>query len=55
MIKDGYNGDIDYYREIHSGGNKIKDSIEENERERTGIKNLRVGYNKVFGILYRGD
>ena len=49
MIKDGYNGDIDYYREIHSGGNKIKDSIEENERERTGIKNLRVGYNKVFG------
>ncbi len=49
MIKDGYNGDIDYYREIHSGGSKIKDSIEENERERTGIKNLRVGYNKVFG------
>ena len=49
MIRDGFNSDIDYYRSIKNGGEDIMRSIEEREREATGIKTLKVAYNKVFG------
>ena len=49
MIRDGFNADIDYYRSIKNGGTDIMASIEEREKELTGIKTLKVDYNKVFG------
>ena len=49
MIADGYNADIDYYRDIRSHGREIMESIAEREREETGIRTLKVDYNKVFG------
>jgi len=49
MIRDGFNADIDYYRSIKNGGTDIMASIEEREKELTGIKTLKVNYNKVFG------
>ena len=51
MIREGFNEEIDYYRSIKSGGKGLMESIEENERELTGIKNLKVEYNKVFGYF----
>ncbi len=49
MIRDGFNSDVDYYRSIKENGAGIMASIEEREKEATGIKTLRVSYNKVFG------
>ncbi len=49
MIADGFNSDIDYYRSIKNGGEDIMASIEQREKEATGIKTLKVAYNKVFG------
>ena len=49
MIKDGFNADIDYYRSIKNGGASIMETIEQREKEATGIKTLKVNYNKVFG------
>ena len=49
MIRDGFNPDVDYYRSIKNGGTDIMASIEQRERENTGIKTLKVDYNKVFG------
>ena len=49
LIKDGYNKELDELKSIRSGGKEFIASLEETERERTGIKTLRVGYNKVFG------
>ncbi len=49
IIRDGYNADIDYYRSIKENGAEIMASIEEREREETGIKTLKVSFNKVFG------
>lgn len=49
MIKDGYNSEIDNLRKLLSGSNTWLKDIEEKEKEKSGIKNLRVGYNKVFG------
>ena len=48
-IKDGFNEELDRLRQIASGGRDILKQIEEKEREQTGIKNLKVGYNRVFG------
>lgn len=48
-IKDGFNAELDHLRSITGGGKNILSSIEEREREATGIKTLRVGYNRVFG------
>lgn len=48
-IKEGVSGELDYYRDLLTGGeNWIKD-FEEKEKERTGIKTLKVKENKVFG------
>ncbi len=49
MIADGFNSDIDYYRSIKNGGEDIMAEIEQREKEATGIKTLKVAYNKVFG------
>ena len=49
IIKEGYNSDLDELKYISRNGKNFIASIEANERERTGIKNLKVGYNKVFG------
>ncbi len=49
IIKDGYNEDIDKLRSIMKDGKYWISKIEETEREKTGIKTLRVAYNRVFG------
>ena len=49
MIADGYNERVDELRAIVTNGDEWKEQIAEREREATGIKTLKVGYNKVFG------
>lgn len=49
IIKDGFSSDIDYLRKAKTDGKKWLAELEETEKERTGIKNLRIRYNKVFG------
>ena len=49
MIRDGYNEELDSLREIVNGGTKFLEKIEREEQERTGIKKLKIGYNRVFG------
>lgn len=49
IIKDGYNEELDRYRQGMSKGKDWLAELEKVERERTGIKNLKVGFNKVFG------
>ena len=50
IISDGYNERVDELRAIVENGDEWKEQIAEREREETGIKNLKVGYNKVFGF-----
>lgn len=49
FIRAGYSDEVDHLRDLASGGKGEILSIEQRERERTGIKNLKVGYNRVFG------
>ncbi len=49
MIADGYNADVDYLRGVKRDGHGWVEEIEAAEREATGIRTLKVGYNKVFG------
>ena len=49
IIKEGFNEDADYLRKAKTDGKKWLAELEETERERTGIKTLRIRYNKVFG------
>ena len=49
VIKDGFNEEIDRLRKITGGGKDILTEIEERERAATGIRTLKVGYNRVFG------
>ena len=49
IIKAGYHEEVDRLREAGTRGKEWLASIEEEEREKTGIKNLRIKYNKVFG------
>ena len=49
MIREGFDKDIDYYRTIRDNGAEIMRSIEQREKDITGIKTLKVAYNKVFG------
>lgn len=51
IIKSGVNGELDYFRDLLTGGENWLKEFEESEREKTGIKNLRVNYNKVFGYF----
>ena len=49
IIKDGYNDEVDRLRKAKSEGKNWLADLETREREKTGIKNLRIRYNKVFG------
>ncbi len=49
LIKNGYNSELDELKSLSSGSKDFILNIEREERERTGIKNLKVGFNKVFG------
>ena len=49
MIRDGFDPEVDRLREILHGGKGIIAGIEAREKERTGIRTLKIGYNKVFG------
>lgn len=52
IIKDGYHEDVDRYRRASTEGKQWLAELEEREREKTGIKNLRIKYNKVFGYYF---
>lgn len=49
LIKEGYNKELDELKALRSGGKDFISNFELEEKERTGIKNLKVGFNKVFG------
>ena len=49
IIRDGYNEEVDKLRRAKSDGKDWLAKLENEEREKTGIKNLRIKYNKVFG------
>ncbi len=49
LIKEGFNKELDELKELRRGGKDFVAKLEEEERNRTGIKNLRVGYNRIFG------
>lgn len=61
MIKDGYNEELDNLRDIVTNGKGYLAQIEADEREKTGIPKLKIGYNKVFGYYievpksFKGD
>lgn len=52
FIKEGFDEDIDTLRRAKTEGKNWLAQLEENDRERTGIKNLRIKYNKVFGYYF---
>ena len=49
MIAEGFNSDVDYLRSVMTDGKSWISRVAEAERERTGIRTLKIGYNKVFG------
>ena len=49
FIRDGFHPEVDRLRDILSGGKSVIADVEAREKEKTGIKSLKVGYNKVFG------
>lgn len=49
VIRPGFSEEIDRYRDLLSNSQQMLRAIEEKERERSGIKSLKIGYNKVFG------
>ena len=49
VIKEGYNAEADRLRDISKNGVSYIRDLEQQERELTGIKNLKIGYNRVFG------
>jgi len=49
LIKTGFNSELDELKELRSGGKEFISTLENLEREKTGIQNLKVGFNKVFG------
>lgn len=49
LIKEGFNSDLDELKENRRGGTDFILKMEAEERNRTGIKNLKVGFNKIFG------
>ena len=51
LIKQGYSKELDELKELRSGGKDFISNFEQEERERTGIKNLKIGFNKVFGYF----
>ena len=49
ILRKGYSEEVDRLRNIRDNGAQMVKELEERERQRTGIKKLKVGYNKVFG------
>lgn len=49
FIRDGYNKELDDYRHISRNSKRLLQQMEEDEKAKTGIKSLKIGYNKVFG------
>jgi DNA mismatch repair protein MutS len=49
LLKDGYNQSLDQYRHISRNGKSWIAELEQKEKEQTGIKSLKIGFNKVFG------
>lgn len=49
IIRDGYNAHLDELRNLHKNSKQVLANIEATEKEKTGIKNLKVGYNKIIG------
>lgn len=49
LIKEGYNSSLDELKGLRSNGKDFVANFEREEREKTGIKTLKVGYNRVFG------
>lgn len=49
IIRAGFNEQLDEYRDLCSNAKQFITNIEENQRRETGIKNLKIGYNRVFG------
>lgn len=52
IIKSGFHEDVDHFRNAKTEGKSWLAELEQTEKERTGIKNLKVGYNKVFGYYF---
>ena len=52
IIKDGFNEEIDKYRLSKTDGRKWLAELEDKEREKTGIKNLKIKYSRVTGYLF---
>ena len=55
VIREGFSPELDRLRKIQSDGRKWISELEGRERERTGIANLKIGYNRVFGYYHRGN
>ncbi len=51
IIKENVNGELDYFKTLLTGGEKWLSEFEISEKEKTGIKNLRVGYSRTFGYF----
>ena len=49
MIAEGFNSDVDYLRSVMTDGKSWISRVADEERTRTGIKTLKIGYNRVFG------
>lgn len=49
IIKGGYNAELDEYRRIAKDSKQLLQEMEDKEKENTGIRSLKIGYNKVFG------
>ena len=52
IIKDGYHEEVDQFRHAKTEGKTWLAELEEKEKEKTGIKNLKIKYNKVFGYYF---
>jgi DNA mismatch repair protein MutS len=51
ILRKGYSEEVDRLRNVRDNGAQMVRELEERERERTGIKKLKIGYNKVFGYF----
>ena len=49
ILRPGYSEELDHLRDVRDNGARLVQELETRERERTGIRKLKVGYNKVFG------
>lgn len=52
VIRDGFNKELDELRQIMNNGSSFIEKLEQRERERTGIKGLKAGFNRVFGYYF---